>query len=333
METVDYSLVLRQAVDLFGEDADNLETVLEKKFRGWISRRLRTAWEFYFWPELLLLENRFYHADYVAATAYAAKNFVYYPDDQEYYVALRASTGNLPTSTAYWAKAATSYAADDYSATKAYVAGNQVYYKTTAKFYGCHTAGTANLPTNTSFWGELVELNQYVPYEQTGKTKFSPTSIFHAWDKDPKHRYDALEVGWWLSADGVQVKSSVKHIWIEFRKRPPTLKGDKFDSAKAYAIGDQIRFDGAVSNFYDALAATTAGQSPTTDAAKWSVVEIPKIFEHYLAQGAFSDALKSEGANEKFFAEERVARELLGDQVDVIAGQSGQIQRVAILRR
>lgn len=324
---------------MFGEDSDNLETILEKKFRGWINRRLKRAWEWYFWPELMLIEKRFFHTDYNSLFAYTAGQFVYYPVDLKYYVALKTTTDNLPTTVENWANAATTYSASDYVAATTYAAGDQVYYPLTASHYSCHTATTGNLPTDTTKWGLLAKLNQFVPYDQTkpidaGQTKFSAKSLFHVWDIDPKHVNNAKELDWWLSADGVQVRSSVKHVWLEFRKRSPMIFGNVYSSTATYAVDDQIRFDnGGISNFYNCIVATSAGESPSTTAASWSIIDIPRMFEAYLVQGAYADAIRSDGQNEKFRSEDNIAEELLSEEADIIAGQAGQIQRVNILRR
>lgn len=335
MRTVDYSLILREAVDRFGDDYDTLQATEQTRFRGFFSKRLRKAYEEEWWPDLMRTEKRFFRDDYAAATAYTAGTEVYLPDSDKYYQAVQATTGNAPatgsplaTNLQYWADSATSYSASNWASGKAYIRGDQVWYPQKNKFYQCHTAHTSSstlTPDATggnNRWGALTEFDRYAGYNQTGKTSLDDVTVAMVWDKNPKLYRDAKELDWFLSANGVQVRSSVTKCWVEFRVRPPILKGDKFDAAKAYAIDEQIRFDNSgISNFYDCLAATTAGESPVSAAAKWQIVQIPAFLHQYLVQGAYAEALKAEGLSDKADDENFVAEAILSEQVGKLRGQ------------
>lgn len=328
MITVDYKDILDAAADMCGLVATEIDTQDSAILRRAISRSLEVAWKMEKWPDLLRCEERYLRDLYAAATAYAAKAEVYYPAEEKHYHALRASTGNLPTNKAYWAESGTSYSADDYSATKAYVAGDKVYYPDADKFYQCHTASTNNLPTNTSFWGELVPFVPYVAFEQTGKTKIG--TVFGVWDRNPRVFTNADDVPFELSDVGVQMLEAVNKVWIEFRSRPPVLKGDVWSSTATYTVGQQVYFG---SNFYDCATNTSAGESPTTAAAKWTLVEIPHVFKQFLAQAGFAGWLLSDGQNDKVRAELKTAESLLAMAADELFRQSGQVRRMTVLTR
>ena len=67
-----------------------------------MSRRLEEAWKFAWWPELMLLEERFFRADWNIATPYVAGDIVYSPTEDAYYECILANTGQAVTDTTYW---------------------------------------------------------------------------------------------------------------------------------------------------------------------------------------------------------------------------------------
>ena len=58
MRAVKYDLVLRGAAETAGRVYSNLLADEADLFRGFISRRLREAWESQYWPELMVIEER-----------------------------------------------------------------------------------------------------------------------------------------------------------------------------------------------------------------------------------------------------------------------------------
>ena len=58
MRSVKYDYVLRGAAETAGRVYTNLLADEADLFRGFISRRLREAWESQFWPELMVIEER-----------------------------------------------------------------------------------------------------------------------------------------------------------------------------------------------------------------------------------------------------------------------------------
>ena len=64
----------------------------------------------------------------------------------------------------------------------------------------------------------------------------------------------------------------------------PRLSGSAYSATTAYTVGQQIYYSSTTlpGNFYDCAVTTTAGQSPDTTAASWTLVELPRMFEDYL---------------------------------------------------
>ena len=343
MLTVDYIDVLQATADLCGLDRSNLGTVEFAQLRAFHNKRLATAWEFEFWPDLIRYEQRWFRPDYSATPTYAAGDQRFYPATQKYYQALRATTGNAPasaegvTTLAYWADCTAPITAADYVSTTAYAVGAQVAYA--GKIYQAHTATTGNLPTDTSKWGELLAFNRYVAYDQAaqqylGTAPVGLGTVLDVTTDDPRVTTRNATVNWFLSDAGLQVSTNVPYVWVRHRLRCPILKGATWSSTAAYAVGQQVYYSETTvptaGNFYDVLTATTAAQSPLTHASKFSVVGIPRLFDRYLQQGAFADWLKSEDNTELAIMEGDAAAALLADQQQLLTGQQGQARATIV---
>lgn len=74
---------------------------------------------------------------------------------------------------------------------------------------------------------------------------------------------------------------------------------------------DQCYFTDAAGrgNFFQATAATTAGQSPATTPVSWSLVQIPAEWRWALAKLTYANALEMDGQKDKGAAEHQEAVE------------------------
>jgi hypothetical protein len=237
----------------------------------------------------------------------------------------------------FWAACATSYDGDSWVTATDYEVGDIVYWPQSGRFYQVHTAHTSSqtlVPTNVSYYGVLTVFDRYVGYTQTGFTALG--TVLGVWVSNPRVYVkgqaptSADSIEWWLSENGVQVlTTSAKSVWVEYRVRTPNLKGVAWSSSSTYTgLVGQVYFADedaeVVGNFYDCLTTTTAGESPATASAKWSLVEVPRRFEQYLVFGVVRDWLLSQGQSEKWALVKMDVDGLLGDQVLVLKGQSGQ---------
>ena len=339
METTDFLDVLYEAGEEVSLDPAILSVgdfaTLRRAGRKWLEK----CWEHHFWPVLQRVEQRWFRADWSAATTYAAGAEVFYPQTQTYFLALRASTNQAPanssdeTNTAYWAECETSYSGDDYNAATTYAVGDAVSYN--GGNYQCHTTSTGNVPTDTSYWGELIEFDRYVSYTATGQTAIGLVETVTT--GNTRIHTTITELNWTLSANGVQVIDDVAFCWITFRVRCPKLIGDEYDATETYAIGEQVFYTGGAErgNFYNCLVATTAGQTPISTPASWDIVELPRIFHKPMVHGMASAWTRGPGggALEEAGAYESYAMAALDDQKSLLVGQQSQRIKTVVQTR
>jgi hypothetical protein len=103
MRTVKLANVLQELAKSCGivPGTDDYTEEFLARLVGWVNLRLPEAWFRHRWPELMLVEERQFAADWAAGTAYAEDEIVFY--DDVYWIALQATTGNTPaTGSAYW---------------------------------------------------------------------------------------------------------------------------------------------------------------------------------------------------------------------------------------
>jgi hypothetical protein len=119
-------------------------------------------------------------------------------------------------------------------------------------------------------------------------------------------------------------------VWVEHRLRAPFLKGANFSATPTYAVDEQIYFSqtsnagNVTANFYDCLTTTSAGESPVTAAAKWSLVQVPYIFGEWLIHAAAADMLSKDGKDDWSRDEMTLAQEALLKELDKLERQQGQ---------
>lgn len=106
MRTVTFRSVLHGTARMAGLDPATGELSPETAARlgEFISSRLREAWEFDFFAETMLLEQRAFRDEWDAAATYAVGKEVYYAVDGLYYECLVENAGEIPaTATSFWA--------------------------------------------------------------------------------------------------------------------------------------------------------------------------------------------------------------------------------------
>jgi hypothetical protein len=128
-------------------------------------------------------------------------------------------------------------------------------------------------------------------------------------------------------------------VWVKFRLERPTLFGAVYDSAAGYAVGEQVYYRSATDpaaypgEFYDCVTAASSGDSPETDTDKWTLLEIPLVFESYLVRGTYADWLRSDGQAEKATIEDARAEKSLERAIARIVYGSGQASRPTVRSR
>jgi len=329
MRKLTFKNVLYGVAHLAGLDRDNLSTSEFARIRDLTDARLALAWESGEWPDVLLVEERMFRPLWDSTTTYAKDTEVYYAAEDTYYQSMAAAnTGNTPTTKAWWADSNETPSGDDWVSGTAYVAGDTVKYDVTGKYYWCFLANTASAsitPASSSYWTQLVPFDRYIAYEQSGETKIGGFLAIHK--KDPLNFTANKEYSYELSGKGAHLTASVTKVWVKGRKYRPVLSGDNFSSTSTYAVGDQVYHSGQL---YDANAVTSAGESPTTTASKWDLVEIPYIFQNYLIRGAYADYLRTMGSNELASVADMDAEAVMTLEADKLMRQQGQVKRLQV---
>ena len=294
-----------------------------------------------YWPELTRVDERHYRLEYTFLTSYpapttASASEVWFSGPQAYYQALVSTAGNAPatlaagiytTNAAYWANCAASYSGSDWKASTAYTVGSVVRYPTNNRFYQCHTAHSSGLSFDAAKFGILTPFDKYVGYAQTGFTAIG--DVRDVYTKNPLVNKTYATSNWTLTQNGVQVPNGPAVVWLEYRTRFAPLIGGDWASGSAYAVGDQVLFtSGSVKNFYTCAVVTTAGQSPTTHPASWTILEIPYLFQPYMVHGAFADVLRMDGQMDKAAQQERLAEQYLEIEAAKLFNLQPQQQRM-----
>lgn len=305
----------RALVEASDEITSGKATVLNQFLR----RSLRNYWRKYWWPELLLVEQRLFRPEYDYATTYAALDEVYYWPTGSYYICVAASTGNPPADTAgevdttYWAKASSSYGTTKWAASTAYALGDQIQNIYDGSSYACHTAHTSTSSFDSTKFTLLTPFSRYILLEQTGQTKLG--DIQGIYDLNPDvHPDTACKLRHTRRGDRVISNDDAHNVvYIRHRQRLPVLTGDDYNSATAYSSGDTVYYN--ATDYYTANQSVSAGETPDTDPAKWDLNQIPYTLSQCTAQGAYAEYLfTTEGRSQRAQAQKAYADMLAVDE-------------------
>lgn len=331
MRLIAASKIFRQVAAYMGRTLSEMPSQEWEVLRTFVSMRLGRIWNEALWPDVLRSEQRYFRDHWAAGTTYAAGDQVFYVNDSTYYQSLRGSSlGNRPDdSQAYWYPLASSYEGDDWASGTTYAVGDVVKYLEDGEYYACHTAHTSSAtytPDATggdARWGQLTVFDRHVDLDQSGQT---PIGVVLQVSNESLYRTTRrASVEWTQSNEGIQVLVDATSVWLLFWTLPPELNGDVYDATATYSAGDQVYFTNTAGdgNFYDCLATTTAGQSPSSESSKWDLVQIPYAFHTYCSKGAYADWLVADGQHEKALAAERAAERELSEISTTVFSHSG----------
>lgn len=215
-----------------------------------------------------------------------------------------------------------------WTATDTYADGDEVYFNTVSGEEGYYTANAtttaAQSPvTNPELWDALEITSLIVDPDEWGIG-----DALDVFKSDPRvaETERAIRVPFAIRTDGIQVASTAGDtVWVEFKKAVPRLRGNAFDEAATYAVGDAMLYTNE--DFYVALGATTAGQSPDTNPELWQKQEVPMVFRNFLVHRAAAIRLKAEGERDQARDAEQDGWEAMYREIDNLEGQSAQIRR------
>lgn len=357
MRTCDYSDVLRGSAALAGLPFESLSTEDFALFRTFHDTRLQMAWEMEKWPDLCPVEQRTFRAPWSATATYGAPSVgtayeVYDPPSNAYYQSLVAGNLNYPPTTdgvvdnAHWYLSDQQYSGDVFATGGYYAVGNVVLNPVDENYYACTVAGLGGttLSNGSAQFALLTPFNRYIAYVQTWPplnsglpvtTAANPIAEFlQSTHADPRDTTKLVYFHPWLSQDGAQyseMRREFMYVWLKYRLQRPLLTGCAFNAAAVYASGQQVYYTSTATgkgNFYNCLATTTAGQTPDTTPASWSLVQLPYIFRQYLIRAGLADWLVSDGQEDKFATAEAVALNVLEMEADKLFRQQQQTQRL-----
>jgi len=314
--------------------------------RGALDLALGEGWRQEWWNDLMQFEERYFRANWLAASTYNKTAEVYDAATQQYFQSLRdgvTGAGQSPTDSAgaersaYWAQCLTSYSADTWVSGTSYAVGDWVLYAPTNRVYQCHTAHVASgtlTPDATGGnerWGVLTPFQRYVDQDASGQTAIGdPQDVT---DSDPRTTAQWRGLVWTTAQNRVYVLEECVRCWVIFRSRRPRLLPtlDTFDAAAGYASGEQIYWDNGgtiTGNFYQANASAAAGEDPSDTPGKWDVIEIPEFLEGYLIYTAYAKCLTGDDREDKMAGALAMASGYLDLEADNIYRQQGQTPTV-----
>lgn len=337
MRTVTYKSVVNQISGYFGE-ADGMSAEDKVLAGNLINTRYRGALEYFFWPELTLIEQRQFRPSWAVGTTYAASTATaaverYYVPAQRYYQCLVAGTGNLPATgagftenSAFWAECQGSYSGPDWATGSVLAVGNIVRNPDDNRFYQTITAHTAGGTIDLTKFGILTPFVRSLGYEQAGETAFG--DIKKVWDQDPDANFNARPISFVLRGSYVLVRGCETVVWVEFRVRPNRFSGANW-AAGSFAVGDQVYYD--TTGEYYRCVATATSEAPT-DATKWEKLDVPYIFAEYLAQSVYGAMVaKEDEMPEDFTVEQTAGFPLLLQEIQKIERQQGQTRQLNVI--
>lgn len=352
MNTATYASVLDRIASYLGE-ADGLTAEDQTLCAAKINLCVRLAWQHYFWPDLMLIEERTLRAEYSASENVAAPTATaaverYFAGDGEYYQTLVAqspaaqapatySGGTWTENSAYWAKCQASYSGDDWADATAYALADIVRNASNGRYYQCHTAHTSSGSLDTTKFGILTPFIRSLSYTQTGETVIGDIKAIY--DAHPEYVLNAQRVGGGRGPDFrhrgsyAQVLGCANLLYVEFRRRPNVFSGAVRADDETYASG-VTRYDEATGDYYTSNTSIAAGESPTLAPSKWDLVEFPEIFAEYVAQSVYAMLTnKEQELPENFNVQRTAGYPLLLQELDKLERQQGQTRQLNVVLR
>jgi len=172
-------------------------------------------------------------------------------------------------------------------------------------YYEMTTAGTTTeTPSSTATdWTEISDFDRYVPLEQTAQTtpiaQTKIGNIKNIYKNDPRTNQQEQPIAKRISNNGVgAISDTPTSIYIEFSERVRDMSGMvEWDETATYKVDDWIYYERSTirGEAYEVIVATTAGQSPETTAASFSVLAFPQAATAYVKHGALADWLAAGG--------------------------------------
>ncbi len=324
MRTVSYQSVLQLASQLaFGVSSPNASDAAT--LNTFINERLGQFWRLFWWPELMVLEQRKFRDTWSGSVA--AGTEVYYAPTQSYYLAIKGPTTVAPatlsgsswvTNQSEWIEAHQWLeSGSDWQTGLEVKLGEVLRNPSDDKFYACHTAHTAGGSFDATKFGVVRAFRRSLDYVKAGFSDID--SIRSVTECNPETYEDPGDIQFTLGRD-ILVDGNAFAPWLHYRTTVPSFTGSIHDPDITYVSGDQVYWG---TDFYRALATTTALPS---DATKWLKLGFPFVFRNAVPRAAFADWLDAEGQPDKSNRNESRALKLLQLEIEEIERNQRQVR-------
>jgi hypothetical protein len=255
--TSTYESVLRGIANLGGVKRQQLLSDVASLLFEYVNQRLRQGWEFSFWPEWTIVEQRYFREGLWSAGTYNFGDIVYYSTDEVYYEMTTAgTTTETPSSTATdWTEA-----------------GSFDRYVSYAQTGGSNTTDSTEIDLVKEIYDQDPRTNQLVgPIHKkftnngVGPVSDTPDTIFIEFRERISDMSGMTE---WDATETYAVGE-----WVYYQGSTTPLAGE------AYKI----------------LVATAAGEDPQDTPASFAKFNFPYILADFVKRGALSDWLAAGG--------------------------------------
>lgn len=186
-----------------------------------------------------------------------------------------------------------------------------------------HFYDRADFPEWTTTEQRTPDASHIVEWEQSGQTALG--KVFRVYLQDPTSmRSGPLDTPFRLTPAGVHVGTEHgSFVWIKYLPRVEQWPTDLWSATLDYEIGD-TRYYPTSGEAYRKTATAIAGTLPTDDSV-WTVLPFPWALATPVIRGAFADALRDDGQNEKAAAEEQFAEMVFGQRLGIQARQNSDL--------
>lgn len=213
---------------------------------------------------------------------------------------------------------------------------------------GVTTSYAGTVGTGIYAWGDVLNQTTYasptsqvIPYDQAGEDFIE--QVFTVWNQSPAGASNPITAPYEETPDGIQIigtngwswngwlytapnwYSGAYPVYLYYRKQQPDLSGTAYSAMATYAVNDQILFTNSagVMDFWKCTAVTTSGQSPDTNAAKWTELKLPSIFFKFVTYASYADYLRMDAQSEKAQGADGIAEDMFVLEADKLERQSG----------
>ena len=194
---------------------------------------------------------------------------------------------------------------------------------------------------------QVMKFSEITVLKDSKSTPYFPLpadcgEIIAVWSLNPLNTTRNAQITYLLNDDNAYLTSPKEGtVWVEYRKKVPELFGDAWDQPIEFKVGSQAYFDAGsltgvfkpakgkpyIGNFYNCKV-NNVNKPCSQHTDEWEIVKIPYIFAAYISRAVYSDYLRSEGQIDSARVAEAEAQAFLGEEIDKIARQQGQIRRI-----